>query len=257
MRNIQTIGFGALRLIQGKRRNVILTTHYYVLHLGEQTSRLYEAFRDTLIDIQNKGFPIESSTGMNGAGEPALGDGQLQEFIRTADQHFDHYLRQDPAQLVVVGHTKNLSIFESLTSHQDVLIGMVEGDYAATSLHDLGKIVWSVVKQAMAGTRRKAMLELATAESSRNIVSGIEAVGHLAGSVAGGTLFVEEDYRVKGGIRETDHLLIGSEAVDIREAFDDAVDVIIEKVLDKDGNVVFLQNGALTKLQRIAFITGG
>lgn len=233
-----------------------LTTHYYVLSLGERTSRLYEAFRETLVDIQNKGFPIESSAGMSGTVEPALRNSQLREFIRTADQHFDHYFRQDPLRLVVVGEKNNLSIFGSVTSHQDVLIGRVEGDYAATSPHDLGKIVWPIVKEVMAGTSEKAMHDLETAESSRNVVSGIAAIGHMVGSGVGGTLFVEEDYRMKGGIRKTDHSLFRSEDLDIREVIDDAVDAIIENVLEKGGNVVFLESGSLTRLQRIAFIIG-
>ena len=234
-----------------------LSTHYYVLSLSEQTSRLYEGFRDTLIDIQNKAFPIESSAGMSGTVEPALRDSQLRKFIRTADQHFDHYFRQDPLRLVVVGEKKNLSIFGSVTSHQDVLIGSVEGDYAATSPHDLGKIVWPIVKEVMAGTSKKAVHDLETAENSQNVASGIDAVGHLAGSGVGDTLFVEEDFHMKGGIRKTDHSLIKAEELDIREVIDDAVDAIIEKVLEKGGNVIFLESGSLAKLQRIALVTGG
>jgi len=236
---------------------VKVNTHYYVLFLSEHTSRLYEAFRDTLIDIQNKAFPIESSAGMSGTVEPALRDSQLRKFIRTADQHFDHYFRQDPLRLVVVGEKKNLSIFGSVTSHQDVLIGSVEGDYAATSPHDLGKIVWPIVKEVMAGTSKKAVHDLETAENSQNVASGIDAVGHLAGSGVGDTLFVEEDFHMKGGIRKTDHSLIKAEELDIREVIDDAVDAIIEKVLEKGGNVIFLESGSLAKLQRIALVTGG
>ena len=234
-----------------------LTTHYYVLSLSDRTSRLYEAFRDTLIDIQNRGFPIESLADMSGTVEPAPGNGHLREFIRTADQHFDHYFKQDPLRLLVVGKNKSLSIFESVTSHQDVLIGMVEGDYTATSPHDLGKIVWPIVKEVMAGTGEKAAHDLETAESLQNVVSGIDAVGRVAGSGAGDALFVEEDYHVRGGIRKADHSLVKSEDLDIRETIDDAVDTIIGKVLEAGGRVVFLEGGSLTKLQRIALITGG
>lgn len=234
-----------------------LTTHYYVLSLSERTSRLYEAFRDTLIDILNKGFPIDSSAGMSDAVEPAVRNGELREIILTADRHFDHYFKRDPLRLIAVGDKKCLSAFEALTTHRDVLIGSVEGDYTATSPHDLGKIAWPIVKDAMAGTDKKATLALKSAESSRTVASGIEAVGHKARSGAGGTLFVEEDYRVKGGIRETDDSLIGAEELDIREAIDDAVDAIIEKVLEKDGHVIFLGSGSLTRFRRIALVTTG
>jgi len=235
---------------------VKLTTHYYVLSLSAQTSRLYEAFRDTLIDIQNKGFPIESPGGMSGTVEPALRDNLLRGFIRTADRHFDHYFGRDPLRFVVVGEKKHLSIFGSVTSHQDALIGRVEGDYAATSPHDLGKIVWPIVKEAMAGTSEKAIHELETAKGSHKVASGIHAVGHLAGSAVGGTLFVEENYHVKGGIRATDHSVIMAEGLDIREVTDDAVDAVIENVLENGGNVVFLESGSLTNFQKIALIAG-
>ena len=233
-----------------------LTTHYYVLSLSERTSRLYEAFRDTLIDIQDKGFPIESAADMNGPVEPARENGPLRDFVRTADQHFDHYFRQDPLRLVVVGDKQHRAIFRSVTSHQDVVTGTLEGDYTATSPHDLGKIVWSIVKEAMAGTTERAMHDLDAAASSQNVASGIDAVAHVAGSGAGGTLFVEEDYRMKGGIRETDHSLIMPEDLDILEVTDDAVDAVIEKVLEKGGRVVFLENGSLPKLARIALVMG-
>ncbi len=191
---------------------------------------------------------------MSGTMEPALRNSQSRDAIRTADQHFDHYFRQDPLRLVVVGEKNNLSMFGSVTSHQDALIGMVEGDYAVTSPHDLGKIVWPIVKEAMAGTSDKAMRDLEMAERSQNVASGIDAVAHLAGSGMGGTLFVEEDYHLKGGIRKTDQSLIRSEDLDIREVVDDAVDAIIEKVLGKGGNVIFLESGSLTKFQKIALI---
>jgi Bacterial archaeo-eukaryotic release factor family 3 len=243
--------------VPGKRLNVKLNTHYYVLSLGEHTSRLYEAFRDTLVDILNKGFPIESSADLSGTVAAAQGHSQSQEFVRTADEHFDHYFRQDPLPLVVVGEKNRLSMFGSVTSHQDVVIGKVEGNYIATSPHDLGRIVWAIVKEAMAGASEQAMHDLEKAGRMHNVASGIEAVAHLTGSETGGSLFVEEDYRVKGSIDKADHSLIMPENLDIREVTDDAVDAIIEKVLCKDGHVVFLESGSLTNFQKIAFIKTG
>ncbi|MDZ7859174.1 MAG: hypothetical protein U5O15_00660 [Candidatus Krumholzibacteriota bacterium] len=232
-----------------------LITHYYVLSLGEHTNRIYEAFRDKLIDIQNRIFPIESSALTGNSANPGIRDKQARDFIRTVDKRFDHYFKRDPLQFVLVGARRNLSIFGSVTSHHDVLIGWVEGDYSATSTHDLGKIVWPIVKDVMAGTNEWAMQKLEDAEKSRKVASGIEEVGRLAGVNERDTLFVEEDYHMKGGIRSTDHSIIRPEELDIREVNDDAVDAIIEKVLEKAGKVIFLGSGSLTKLRRIALIT--
>jgi hypothetical protein len=224
--------------------------HYYVLSLSEAKSRLYEGFRDKLIDIQDGMFPLEISQ----VGNPVSKDTQLREFFRRTDQHFAHYYQQDPHQLVVVGEKSNLAIFDGLITHQDILIGKVKGDYIATSPHDLGKIVWPVVKEAIAGTNKNAMRELAKAARMKKIVCGIDAVGLSAETEQGSTLYVEEDYHMKGSIYKMDQSLIISKRVDIWEVIDDVVDLIIEKVLKMDGTVIFLNSGSLAKRERIALI---
>jgi len=231
-----------------------LSIHYYVLSLSEQTTKLYEGFRDKLIDIQNTNFPLEISID---AANPASENTQLRKLFSQTDQHFAHYYQQDPLRLVVVGEKNNLAIFEALTTHRDAIIGTVKGNYTVTSSHDLGKIVWPVVKEAIAGATKNAMRELTTAAKAKKVVSGIGAVGQSAETETGSTLYVEEDYHVKGSIRKADHSLIFSKHVDIWEVIDDVVDLIIEKVLKMDGTVIFLNSGSLKKLDRIALILRG
>jgi len=152
-----------------------LSIHYYILSLSNQTCRLYEGFRDKLIDIQNKNFPFESSID---AGNPDSQNTQLREFFLKTDQHFGHYYKQDPLRLVVAGEKKNLAVFDALSFHRDVIVGTVEGDYTATSAHDLGKIVWPVVKVAIiAGANKNALRDLEKAARVKKVVSGIDAVG--------------------------------------------------------------------------------
>ena len=69
-----------------------------------------------------------------------------------------------------------MAIFKALTTHHDAFMGTVEGDFSATSPHDLGKIVWPVVKENMAGAKKNAMCDLATAAKVKKVVSGINAV---------------------------------------------------------------------------------
>jgi len=68
---------------------------------------------------------------------------------------------------------------------------------------------------------------------------------------------VEEDYRVKGSIDKTDRSIMPSERIDIRDVFDDVVDVIIEKVLETGGKVTFMDGGSLKNHRRIALIPKG
>ena len=234
-----------------------LSIHYYVLSLAERVCRLFEGFRDTLIDIQNKAFPINASYDALDPAEPASDENRLRAFFLETDRHLAHYEKQDPLRLVVVGEKNCLSIFHSITAHRDLCIGTVEGDHVATSPCDLGKIVWPIVKEAMAGVSEKAMHGLETAANERKVASGIDAVALSMESGAGSTLFVEEDYHVKGGILKSNNSMVVCSDVDIREVIDDAVDAIIDTVLEKGGNVVFLNGGSLIKFQRIALLLPG
>lgn len=228
--------------------------HYYVLSLGEKMSRLYEGFRYKLIDIQNKNFPFEFSIDTD---NQSSRDTQNRDYLQQTNQRFAHYYEQDPLRLVVIGEENNLAIFKTLATHQDLLIGMIKGDYTTTSPHDLGRIVWPVVKETISGVNENAMKELEIADKMNNVIFGIEAVGQLAETQTGATLYVEEDYHVKGSIQKTDQSLIISKHVNLLEVIDDVVDIIIEKVLQRGGNVVFLNSGSLITYDRIAIINPG
>jgi len=227
-----------------------LSIHYYVLSLSQNICRLYEGFRDKLIDIDDGEFPFKNAQ----IDDPSSNGIDLQGFYRMTDEHFAHYVKQDPLGLVLAGEVSSLSMFEALKTRQDILIGTVNGDYHATSIDDLGKIVWPVVKQAIAGVKKNAISELSIASRINKIIAGIEAVSLSVETELGSTLYVEEDYHVKGSIQKTDESIIISKYFDISEVIDDVVDVIIEKVLRTGGRVIFLENGSLTKFERIALI---
>jgi len=231
-----------------------LSIHYYILSVSEKISRLYEGFRDKLIDIQNANFPFESSIDTDSS---VSKDTQLKEFFIQTEQRFTHYYEQDPLRLVVAGEKSNLAIFQAFKIHQDILIGTVEGDFTATSPYDLGKIVWPIVKEAIAGTNKNAMNDLATAAKIKKVVSGIDAVGQSLETETNSTLYVEEDYHIKGSIHKADQSLIRSKHVNLLEVLDDVVDFIIEKVLKTGGTVIFLNSGSLIKLEKIALILNG
>lgn len=211
-----------------------------MLSLSEHTSRLYEAFRDSLIDIQDTWFPLQS---LMSPLQLALNDVQLQTLLQTVDQHFAHYHDQDPLGMVLTGTERNQSQFATLTSHRDVIIGMAEGDHSTTSLRDLGRIVWPIVKGVMASSGEKVARQLEEATRAGNIAFGIEAVGQSVDSGLGATLLVENDFQVKP---ESSSSLI--------DDCDNVVDIVIEKVLALGGNVIFVEDGSLSNFQNIALI---
>lgn len=245
-----------------------LSTHYYILSLSDETSRLYEGFRDDLIDIQNTAFPFRSKP--NGAppgtgsvsGDPPLpgtelNEKQLRDFLQQTDLRFAKYFGQDPLGLVLVGLRRFVDPYTSLTRHRDVIIGMVEGDFRATSPHDLGKIVWPVLKHAIAGSTGNALRSLASADNLRNVVSGIDKVWMSAESNPESTLYVEDGYHLNTSEPGKHNTNPFPDSVALRDVFDNVVDIIIEKILRGGGAVVFMENDSLISRERIAMIVRG
>lgn len=243
-----------------------LSTHYYILSLSSETSRLYEGFRDDLIDIQNTAFPFHSKPNGVAAGPGAhsekrppspgadLTEKQLRDFLDQTDLHFAQYYSQDPLSLVLVGQRHFINPFTALTRHHDVIIGMIQGDFRQTSAHDLGKIVWPIVKFAISGTTSNALRSLADADVDKSVVSGIDDVWMSAEANPGSTLYVEDDYHMntsEPGKHKT-HVFLDSMA--LRELFNDVVDIIIEKILRGGGAVVFMDNDSLISRERIAMV---
>lgn len=230
-----------------------LSTHYYVISLGLRTNSLFEAFRDTLIDIHNKGFPVDISKPAPNSGESQNQDERLRERMRAVDERFGYYYGLEPLPLVVTGEKSLQTAFASATAHGAAIVGRVDGDYSTASPRDLGRIVWPVVKEAMSGVRESALRDLETAADTRKI-GGLEAVGQQLYGTEGTTLLVEEDYHVRGSLSEADGSVTVLPDVDVRDEIDDVVDVIIGKVLKTGGKVVFMPDGSLSELDRIVLL---
>jgi len=224
---------------------VHLSTHYYVLSLGANSNRLFEAFRDFLITIENQGFPVKPEVPPSSSVN-AVDRKRLRELARTVDQCFDHYYINEPLHLVVVGDKEMQLAFSSVTAHGTSVIGCIDGDHSATPARELGEIVWPVVKEAMSGVLDRAMHDLSDSARGGQMVSGLESVARLANKGEPGTLMVENDYRLRGRVAEANESQVISTEVDVRETMDDAVDAVIERVLHCGGNVVFVPPGSLS-----------
>jgi hypothetical protein len=232
---------------------VPLSTHYYVLSLGVQKTWLFESFRDSLIDIENQGFPVAPQGERSGP----IDHDQLRELMCVVDKCFGHYHSRDPLKVVVVGDQTLQAAFDSVTAHGSAIIGRIESDHSNTSATDLGQIVWPVVKEAMSGLLDRVISELEVCDRWGGSISGLEAVVRSVNGRNLGTLLVEEDFRVKGSITGTNRSTVLSPEVDVREVIDDAVDAVIEQVLHYGGNVVFLRGGSLVDRGRIIFLPHG
>lgn len=228
-----------------------LSTHYYVLVLHSGGARLYEAFRDFLITIENESFPLGSAPLRAGSPAPHFS----RESVGVIDQAFGRCYDLEPLRLVVAGDGSMLSAFERETAHTEAIVGRIDGDLSNTAVDDLGRITWSLVKEGLSGVLDEAMRDLAIGEARGRATCGLENVARVLGPGREKILLVEEGYRRRGRFAASGGSPVVISEPDVRDTMDDAVDAVVEKVLGLGGRVVFAPNGSLDGCDRIALVT--
>lgn len=238
------------------------TPRYWLLALSEQPTRLFEGSRKTLTEVKEEGFPLKHTgpggelplPGGFGVKKSQYRDERHRQFFRQVDAALRPFLLDDPLPLIVVGVDRYLAFFKEVSDHKNAISATLEGSHDSTPEHELGELVWPVVKQALAEDRQKYLDELDQAVGERKFVSTIGEVWRMAVAGRGRLLLVEEDYHYPARVDESGLHIEPAEEIADPDVLDDAVDEVINTVLDKGGKVVFLENGQLEAHSRISLI---
>jgi hypothetical protein len=238
------------------------TPRYWTVALSEKPTRLFEGTRDSLTEVQIGGFPMTHTgpggerplPGGFGVEKSAHRDERHRQFFRQVDAALKPLLTEDPLPLAVVGVDRFLAFFNEVTEHKAAVVTMLTGSHDKTSAHELGQLVWPLVKANLDQQRQQVLAELDKAVGAQKTVSTIGEVWRLAHEGRGRLLLVEQDYHVPARVDATGAHITPADGPDAPDVIDDAVDEIIETVLEHQGQVVFVDNGQLEAHQRIALI---
>lgn len=235
---------------------------YWVLVLSEKPTRLFEGARDTLVEITDYGFPMVHSgpggeaalPGGFGVRKSAYRDEYSRKFFREVDAAFDEVAKDDPLPLLVVGVDRHISFFNEVTSHGSLIAGAALGNYDHLSAHDLGKLLWPLVLEKMEERRQELLGELDAAVGAQRSASTLGEAWLQAQMGRVATLLAEEDYHQPARVSENGLVLTLVDEVGGAGVLDDAVDDLVELVLQKGGQAFFFGNGALASHGRVAAI---
>jgi hypothetical protein len=238
------------------------TPRYWTLVLSEQPTRLFEGTKKTLIEVREEGFPL---THTGPGGETALPGGKginisrhraerHRQFFREVDAALRPFLLDDPLPLMVVGVERYLSFFREVSDHKDAISATLRGSHDSTPVPELADLVWPVMKQALAEERLKYLEDLDQAVGERKFASTIGEAWRMAQGGRGRLLLVEEDFHYPAKVDESGLHISPADDVEDPDVLDDAVDELVNIVLDKGGKVVFVENGALEAHSRISLI---
>lgn len=238
------------------------TTRYWVLVLSEKPTRLYEGIHDTLIEVQEEGFPMthagpggsKSLPGGQGVRKSAYRDEYHRKFFRQVDSTLKKFMDDDRLPLILVGVDRYLSFYKEVTNYPDMIIGEITGNHDKTSPQDLSKLIWPLIEEHQKEKRDQVLGVLYKAVSDRKVASEINDIWRKSFAGRGHLLLVEENFHFPARVDESGQHLTPAEDVTAPDVIDDAVDEIIEAIISMGGEVVFMEDGQLADHQRMALI---
>ncbi len=236
--------------------------NYWVLVLSLEPTRLFEATRETLKEIDDGTFPMPySGPGeiprlRNEEGVPRASerDERVRKSFREVDRVFGEYAKNDNYPLVVCGVERYLTLFDQVTEHKNRIAARVAANYVDASPHYIGERVWPEAKAYFDQKRLSHLETLEAAMKERRVASGVEDIWQLAKQGRGQLLLVEENYHYPAVTEQDGWVIRPAEDPTAPGVIEDAVDDVVEEVLSKGGEIVFLEEGRLEEHNHIAMV---
>jgi hypothetical protein len=248
------------------------STPYHVLMLTEKCGRLFEGCWNNLSEIKDNNWPTEykddyiyekpahsshyagySHVKMYEKDKSELEAVRFKNFFHQLDKSSDAYLI-DNTPLIVLGPQKELSWFEQVSKHKKNIINKIHGSFNYSNLKSLSDLAWPPMFEYLQNERKQLVKEFEEKIGAYLSVSGIQEIWEAANEGKALKLLVEKDFRCPGFIVENDHHLYLCPPQKPHKILADAIDELIETVLEKKGYVYFMNNDMLKDYGRIALI---
>lgn len=179
----------------------------------------------------------------------------LKKFLQHTDEGLSFLLQVYPYPVFVMGTKKILGLFKKATKNEKNIAGYIHGNYSESSDAKLSQTLkpyiddWKKVK--MDSLRH----QMEKAANSGKLAIGMQEVWKKASQHRGHLLIVEKNFMcaAQQGSRE-DIVYMPVEPYNKFSYIKDAVDDVIEKVLEDGGDVEFVDEGILNNYQHISLI---
>lgn len=246
---------------------------YYLLLVTDQEIRLFLGSMDALEEIKNKHFPIKyedeyiyspPSRSTSYAGQAHVKSFEKDKstlevirhsnFFRQVDTILDKYLQKNEP-ILLSGTEKALALYENVSRHQKNFAGKIPGNYSHLNLQELTGLVLPVIFEYHQNKRTQLIEEFIEKTGRHRGITGIRDIWSAAMQGKAHILLVEKDFRCPGFLNGTKNLLYLEPLQKPCTVLADAVDDLIELVLEKKGHVFFVDNDLLKDYGRIALIT--
>jgi hypothetical protein len=179
----------------------------------------------------------------------------LDKFLRHADHGLQWLLQSYKLPLFVMGTTKTIGHFKSISKNLKQVIDFIPGNYEEKSEHELQELMQPYLRDWQQIKYRKLLAQLDDSMSMKRLAVGIEEVWKAATLKRGRLLVVEKNYVIPAAHSDLPEVIYKREVGDKQPFYiKDAVDDVMEKVLASGGDVEFVDEGVLQDYKKIALI---
>jgi hypothetical protein len=179
----------------------------------------------------------------------------LDKFMRQADNALDIILQSYKLPLYVMGTDRVLGHFKKLTKHTGMITGYVPGNYEELTTPELKEILKPFIADWRKVMQKDIMNQLDVAMGKQKLACGMIDVWREATAKKGRLLLVEKNYMYAAEHGSSDEIIYkATEPYNKFSYIKDAVDDVIEKVLENGGDVEFVDEGLLKDHHQIALI---
>lgn len=235
---------------------------YLVLLLSGKESRMYIGNSETFVRIiSNTSESVFAY--MNDIPERVANFSDMSErkeivmnkFLHFIDNSLDIILNAYHLPLFVLGTKRILGHFKNLTKHAGLVIEYVQGNYEESTLPQLKEILNPYIADWKKVIQKDLLNQLEEAAGKKKLVFGMKDVWRAAMSKKGRLLMVEKNfmYAAQQGSSE-DVIYKTIEPYNKFSYIKDAVDDVIEKVLENGGDVEFVDEDVLKDYHHIALV---
>ena len=180
---------------------------------------------------------------------------QTKKFLLDVDNSLKLILASYPLPLFVLGAEKVLGYFKSITKHSGSVVEYIHGNYEMATIPQLIKVLEPYKANWKNILEKNLLNKLDDAAGAKRLVHGIKEVWRAAANKNGQLLLVEKNYMyVAQQASDKEVIYKVQEPYNKFSYIKDAVDDVIEKVLEGGGDVEFVEDGMLKAYNHIALI---
>lgn len=178
----------------------------------------------------------------------------MDKFLRHIDNSLGIILNAYHLPLFVIGTERISGHFNKLTRHSASVIDYIHGSYGDASIEELKKVLKPHVSDWEKLMQKDILNQIEDAKNQKRLATGIHAVWHEASGQKGMLLVIEKGYMYPAMQDTNQEIYPPSEPYNKFSYIKDAVDDVIEKVLESGGDVEFVDQGLLEGYERIVLV---